>query len=68
MTHGFDDEGRQFDAHGNLTDWWSPESHARFKERSRAIVKQFSAYVPIDDLHINGEAYPGGEHRGFLVA
>jgi predicted metalloendopeptidase len=59
MTHGFDDEGRQFDAHGNLTDWWSPESTARFKERSRAIVKQFSAYVPIDDLHINGELTQG---------
>lgn len=59
MTHGFDDEGRQFDAQGNLTDWWSPESTARFKERSQAIVKQFSAYVPIDDLHINGELTQG---------
>ena len=59
MTHGFDDEGRQFDAQGNLTDWWSPESTARFKERSKAIVKQFSAYVPIDDLHINGELTQG---------
>jgi predicted metalloendopeptidase len=59
MTHGFDDEGRQFDAQGNLTDWWSPESAARFKERSQAIVKQFSAYVPIDDLHINGELTQG---------
>jgi predicted metalloendopeptidase len=59
MTHGFDDEGRQFDAHGNLTDWWSPECAARFKERSQAIVKQFSAYVAIDDLHINGELTQG---------
>jgi predicted metalloendopeptidase len=59
MTHGFDDEGRQFDAQGNLTDWWSPESTARFKERSQAIVKQFSTYVAIDDLHINGELTQG---------
>jgi predicted metalloendopeptidase len=59
MTHGFDDEGRQFDAQGNLTDWWSPESTARFKERAQAIVKQFSAYVAIDDLHINGELTQG---------
>ena len=59
MTHGFDDEGRQFDAQGNLTDWWSPESTARFKERAQAIVKQFNAYIPIDDLHINGELTQG---------
>jgi predicted metalloendopeptidase len=59
MTHGFDDEGRQFDAQGNLTDWWSPESTARFTERSQAIVKQFSAYVAIDDLHVNGELTQG---------
>jgi predicted metalloendopeptidase len=59
MTHGFDDEGRQFDAQGNLTDWWSAESTARFKERSQAIIKQFSGYVAIDDLHINGELTQG---------
>jgi predicted metalloendopeptidase len=59
MTHGFDDEGRQFDAQGNLSDWWSPASAARFKKRSQAIVKQFGAYVAIDDLHINGELTQG---------
>jgi predicted metalloendopeptidase len=59
MTHGFDDEGRQYDAQGNLTDWWSPDSAARFKERSQAIINQFNAYVPIDDLHINGELTQG---------
>jgi predicted metalloendopeptidase len=59
MTHGFDDEGRQFDAQGNLSDWWSPASAARFKERSQAIVKQFGTYVAIDDLHINGELTQG---------
>jgi putative endopeptidase len=59
MTHGFDDEGRQFDAQGNLTDWWTPESAKRFNERSAAIVKQFSGYTVIDDLHINGELTQG---------
>ena len=59
MTHGFDDEGRQFDAQGNLTDWWSPESTAHFKERAQAIVRQFTSYVAIDDLHIDGELTQG---------
>jgi predicted metalloendopeptidase len=59
MTHGFDDEGRQFDGQGNLADWWSPESTARFKERAQAIINQFKAYVPIDNLHINGELTQG---------
>lgn len=59
MTHGFDDSGRQFDAEGNLKDWWSQESADRFKERSAGIVKQFNAYVAIDELHVNGELTQG---------
>ena len=59
MTHGFDDEGRQYDPQGNLTDWWTPECTTRFKERAQAIIKQFGAYVAIDDLHINGELTQG---------
>ncbi|MSU69324.1 MAG: M13 family peptidase [Opitutaceae bacterium] len=59
MTHGFDDEGRQYDAQGNLTDWWTPECAARFKERAQAVVKQFNGYVAIDDLHVNGELTQG---------
>jgi predicted metalloendopeptidase len=59
MTHGFDDEGRQYDGKGNLTEWWTPESEKRFKERAAAIVRQFSAYVAIDDLHVNGELTQG---------
>jgi putative endopeptidase len=59
MTHGFDDEGRQIDAQGNLTDWWTPESAKRFNERAAAIVRQFNGYVAIDDLHINGELTQG---------
>jgi len=59
MTHGFDDEGRQFDAHGNLADWWTPESTARFNERAKAIVNQFNGYAAVDDLKVNGELTQG---------
>ena len=59
MTHGFDDEGRQFDGQGNLSDWWTPESAARFKERAAGIVKQFNAYFVFPDLHVNGELTQG---------
>ncbi len=59
MTHGFDDEGRQYDSNGNLVDWWTPERAAKFKERSGGIVKQFSAYTVLDGLHVNGELTQG---------
>ena len=59
MTHGFDDQGRQFDAAGNLADWWTPECAKRFLERSGAIVKQFAAYTAIDELKLNGELTQG---------
>jgi len=59
MTHGFDDQGRQYDAHGNLKEWWTPASADRFKERAAGIIRQFSGYVAIDDLHLNGELTQG---------
>ena len=59
MTHGFDDEGRQFDPKGNLADWWSPQSAKLFKERSSGIVRQFNGYAAFDDLHVNGELTQG---------
>ncbi|HEX2572187.1 MAG TPA: M13 family metallopeptidase [Polyangia bacterium] len=55
LTHGFDDEGRQFDAKGNLRDWWSPEVGKRFDERAACVVKQYDGYVAVDDLHVNGK-------------
>ena len=54
MTHGFDDRGRQFDAKGNLTDWWLPEDIARYKERSDKVAAQYSGYTVLDTLHLNG--------------
>ncbi|HUB07939.1 MAG TPA: M13 family metallopeptidase [Myxococcales bacterium] len=55
LTHGFDDEGRQFDGHGNLKDWWTATSAKAFDERAQCVVHQFDGYVPVDDLHINGK-------------
>ncbi|HEY4271020.1 MAG TPA: M13 family metallopeptidase [Candidatus Udaeobacter sp.] len=59
MTHGFDDQGRQFDTLGNLRDWWSPKSAAEFKKRSQAIVNQYNQYEPLPELHVNGELTQG---------
>ena len=59
MTHGFDDEGRQYDGQGNLADWWTPESAARFKEHAARIVKQFDGYFVFPDLHVNGPLTQG---------
>ena len=55
LTHGFDDEGRQFDAKGNLTDWWTPACSKGFDERAECVVAQYNDFVPIDDLHVNGK-------------
>jgi len=55
LTHGFDDEGRQFDADGNLSDWWTPTVSAEFDQRASCVEKQFDDYVPIEDVHIKGK-------------
>jgi putative endopeptidase len=59
ITHGFDDQGRQYDATGNLRDWWTPESAAKYKERAAKIVQQYAEYEPLPGLHINGELTQG---------
>jgi len=59
MTHGFDDQGRQFDAKGNLRDWWTPKSAEEFEKRSAAIVQQFNEYEALPGLHVNGELTQG---------
>jgi len=55
MTHGFDDQGRLYDKDGNLNDWWNEEDAKNFKEKTQILVKQYSAYVELDSLHVNGE-------------
>ncbi len=59
ITHGFDDEGRQFDANGNLKDWWSPADAAKFKLRAANIVNQYNGYIAVDTFHINGALTEG---------
>jgi putative endopeptidase len=55
LTHGFDDEGRQFDAQGNLRDWWTEEDGKEFVKRAGCISDQYSTYTIIDDIKINGK-------------
>jgi predicted metalloendopeptidase len=55
LTHGFDDEGRQYDADGNLKDWWASEDSRKFDALAEKVVKQYDAYVAVDSLHLNGK-------------
>lgn len=59
ITHGFDDEGRQFDAAGNLKNWWTAADVKKFNERAAVMIRQFNSYVVVDTLHINGKATLG---------
>jgi endothelin-converting enzyme/putative endopeptidase len=55
LTHGFDDEGRQFDAQGNLRDWWTADDEKEFVKRASCVSDQYSTYTIIDDIKINGK-------------
>jgi putative endopeptidase len=55
LTHAFDDEGRQFDAKGDLKDWWTPKDAAAFEERTACVVDQYAHYTVIDDIKINSK-------------
>jgi predicted metalloendopeptidase len=55
ISHGFDDQGRQFDGDGNLRDWWTAEDGRRFKARTAALVRQFNGYHVLDNQPVNGE-------------
>ena len=55
ITHGFDDQGRHYDADGNLADWWTPEDAARFGDRAKKVVEQFNGYEPLPGVKVNGE-------------
>jgi putative endopeptidase len=55
ITHGFDDEGRQYDAVGNLKDWWTADDAKKFTEKAGRVVKQYDGYVAVDTLHVNGK-------------
>jgi len=55
ITHGFDDQGRNYDGDGNLSDWWTPEDAAAFKARAQKVIDQFNAYEVLPGVHVNGE-------------
>jgi putative endopeptidase len=59
ITHGFDDQGRQFDEKGNLQNWWTPADEKEFNRRAQGIVKQYNGYVAVGTTHVNGAATQG---------
>ncbi len=71
LTHGFDDEGRQFDGKGNLRDWWTPEDSKNFDERAACIRDQYAQYTVVDDIKINSKLTLGedvADLGGLLLA
>jgi putative endopeptidase len=71
MSHGFDDQGSQFDADGNLHDWFTKADHDKFAEKTKALVAQYNAYEPVPDYHVNGALTLGeniGDNSGLAIA
>jgi putative endopeptidase len=71
ITHGFDDQGRQFDAQGNLSGWWTEVDTKEFNRRAEVVQRQFDGYVAIDTLHVNGKLTLGeniADLGGLLIA
>jgi putative endopeptidase len=70
ITHGFDDEGRHYDAAGNLRDWWSPSDSVHFSQQAELVVQQFNGYVQVDTFHTNGKLTEGeniADFGGLLI-
>jgi predicted metalloendopeptidase len=71
VSHGFDDKGSQYDGDGNLRDWFTPDDHAKFAAKARALVAQYDAYEPVPGYHVNGALTLGeniGDNSGLAVA
>jgi len=71
LTHGFDDQGRQFDAGGNLNDWWTADDAKAFEERAACFVDQYGAYTAVDDIRLNGKLTLGentADNGGLRIA
>jgi predicted metalloendopeptidase len=71
ISHGFDDEGSQYDGDGNLRDWWTPADHKNFAAKTKMLVKQYSAFEPIPGYHVNGELTLGeniADNSGLAIA
>jgi putative endopeptidase len=70
LTHGFDDEGRHYDARGNLRDWWTPADSAHFVQQADLVVRQYDGYLQVDTFHVNGRLTLGeniADYGGALV-
>jgi len=71
MSHGFDDRGSQFDADGNLHDWFTKADHDKFADKTKVLVAQYNAYEPVPDYHVNGALTLGeniGDNSGLAIA
>lgn len=71
LTHGFDDEGSQFDAAGNMRDWWTADDKKKFEERTACIADQYSGYTAVDDVKLNGKLTLGentADNGGLRIA
>jgi putative endopeptidase len=71
ISHGFDDQGSQYDADGNLHDWFTQEDHEKFNAKTRALVAQYNAYEPVPGFHVNGELTLGeniADNSGLAIA
>jgi predicted metalloendopeptidase len=71
ISHGFDDQGAQYDGNGNLRDWWTAVDHKNFKAKTRMLVKQYKAFEPLKGYHVNGELTLGeniADNSGLAIA
>jgi putative endopeptidase len=71
MSHGFDDQGSQFDADGNLHDWFTKADHDKFAEKTKTLIAQYNLYEPVPDYHVNGALTLGeniGDNSGLAIA
>jgi predicted metalloendopeptidase len=71
ISHGFDDKGSQYDADGNLDDWFTPADHEKFAAKTRALVAQYDAYEPVPGFHVNGKLTLGeniADNSGLAIA
>jgi putative endopeptidase len=71
LTHGFDDEGKKFDAKGNLSDWWTPEDTKKFEARTDCLVKEYGGFTAVDDVKVNGKLTLGentADNGGLVLA
>jgi putative endopeptidase len=71
VSHGFDDQGAQYDGDGNLRNWWSAEDNKKFAEKTKMLVKQYGAYSPLPGYNVNGELTLGeniGDNSGLAIA